>query len=85
LAFTAGMAGLIALYFYPDVVKLIEDLQAGKAPGQGAFANDPILGKKADEVLLPKVLMPTSHANAAISYQDLAAEEERYEPLALQH
>ncbi len=83
-AFTAGAVGLIALYFYPDVVKLIEDLQAGKAPGQGAFANDPILGKKADERLLPKVNIPTSHANAAFYNNDLAAEEEKYEPWALQ-
>jgi len=84
LAFTAGVAGLIALVYYPDVVKLIQDLQAGKAPGQGAFANDPILGKRADERLLPKVNIPTSHANAAFYNNDLSAEEEKYkEPWAL--
>jgi hypothetical protein len=79
LGIIVGVAGLVALVYYPDVINLIEQLQKGQLKG-GLFADNPIVGKKADEVLLPKVQISTSHANAAMSYQELAAEEEKYEP-----
>ena len=83
MAFVAGVAGLVALVYYPDVVNLIEQLQRGQVKG-GLFADNPIVGKSVDEwVRITQVVIPTSHYSNAV--YNLAAEEQQYEPWALQH